>query len=306
VDGSAVHEGQATDTDSAPEAAAPLVARSRHATWWKLVVGVVFAVLGTLLLVKVIGGSSGPRTTTALSPTSATILSQVTHVPASTYNAVGVRSPSVPVVAPELLHGAGFLATRASSGRALPIVLFVGAEFNSFSAAERWPLIVALSRFGTFRTLYDVQSSSIDFAPNTPTFSFYGVSYRSPYLELRAYEVASDVLSHGGYRPLMVVPPRFANVERQLGRRASYPFVDVANVALAREAALSPITFVAVSRDQVAAALSDPSNPVTQSIVASANYLTATICLADGERPGAVCASRGVRAADAALRVDAR
>ncbi len=106
VDGSAVHEGQATDTGRAPEAVLLFVPRSRHATWWKLVVGVVFAVLGTLLFVKVIGGSSGPRTTTALSPTSATVLDEVTDVPSSTYDDVGVHSSTVPVVAPELLHGA--------------------------------------------------------------------------------------------------------------------------------------------------------------------------------------------------------
>jgi hypothetical protein len=301
-----VHEGQVTDTgEAAPSGPGPLhVPRSRHAVWWKLAVGVVFAILGTVLLVKVVGGSSGPRTTTALSPTSPTVLDEVTHVPVSVADEVGIRSVTVPVVAPTMIHGRR-LALRTTSGRTLPIVLFVGAEYNSFSAAERWPLIVALSRFGAFGALYDVASSSIDFAPNTPTFSFYGAEYVSRYLVLRAYEVASDVRAGAGYSRLMVVPSRFAVVERRLDPTSTYPFVDVGGVAVAREAALSPVTFAGVSRDQVAGALSNPTNPVTQSILASANYLTAAICLADAQRPTAVCRARGVLAADAALRIDA-
>jgi len=279
------------------------VPRARHAVWWKLAVGVVFAVLGTLLLVKVVGVGVGQRTVTALSPTPAAVLDEVTGIPLATYDEVGVRSPTVPVVAPVPLHDASALFVRDTAGRKLPLVLFVGAEYNAFSAAERWPLVAALSRFGRFTSLYDVESSSIDYAPNTPTFSFYDVDYHSDFLVLRAYEVAADVRRRGRYLPLMHVPARFTAVERHLDPTAVYPFVDVGNVAKVREAGLSPVTFVGLSRNQIAGALADPRNPVSRSIVASANYLTAAICLADGERPGAVCDSAGVRAADAAMGV---
>ncbi len=51
-------------------------------------------------------------------------------------------------------HGATHRAHRpaAADRRGKPEVLFVGAEFCPFCAAERWPLIVALSRFGHFST----------------------------------------------------------------------------------------------------------------------------------------------------------
>lgn len=287
------------------DAPAPVVPRAHHAVWWKLAIGVVFAVLGTVLLVKVIGGSSGPRTTTDLSQTSATVLGEVTRIPASIYNAVGVRSAIVPVQPPALLRGARLLAVHVS-GKTVPVVLFVGAEYNAFSAAERWPLIAALSRFGTFRSLYDVESSSIDFAPNTPTFSFFDVNYRSADLVFRPYEVATDVLGRSGYRLLMHPPGSVVAEERRLDPSGTLPFVDVANLAVARAVALSPVTFVGLSRDQVASGLSNPTNPVTKSIVASANYLTAVICAADGGHPGRVCGSRGVRAADAALGIATR
>lgn len=303
-----MHERELTDTGTGgpPAAPAPEVTRapSAHAAiWWRLVLGVLVAVLGTLLLVKVVGGSSGPRTTTDLTLTSPSVLAEVTGIPASVFDHVGVRSPAVPIVPPVVTHADDTLTARGAAGARVPVVLFIGTEFNPFSAAERWPLVAALSRFGTFTTLHDVDSSPTDFAPDTPTFSFYDVAYHSDYLALRAYEVASDVLGPSGYARLMRVPRAALIVERRLDPTATYPFVDVANRVVVRQVGLSPITFVGVSRDQVAGALADVTNPVTESIVASANYLTAAICLADAQRPAAVCHSRGVRVADAALRI---
>ena len=303
-----MHEPELMDTNatSDPTAPTPASARtpSRHvAIWWRLVLGVLVAIVGTVVLVKVIGSSSGPRTTTDLSLTSPSVLAAVTGIPASVYDRVGVRSPAVPVVAPVLTNATTTLTASAPNGGRVPVVLFVGTEYNPFSAAERWPLVAALSRFGTFTTLHDVESSSTDFAPNTPTFSFYDVAYSSHYLAFRAYEVATDVEGSDGYARLMRVPRPLLVEQRRLDPQATYPFVDVANEAVAKQVGLSPITFVGVSRDQIAGGLSDVTNPVTQAVVASANYLTAAICLADGQRPAAVCDSGGVRAADAALHV---
>jgi len=42
-------------------------------------------------------------------------------------------------------------------------------------------MIIALSRFGTFSGLSTTHSSTTDEYPGTPTFTFYGSSYRSKY-----------------------------------------------------------------------------------------------------------------------------
>ena len=55
------------------------------------------------------------------------------------------------------------------------------------------------------------------------------------------------------------------------------------------------------SQSAIAADLSQPHSLVGQAIVASANYLTAGICLATGQQPASVCASKGVRTAALAL-----
>lgn len=76
--------------------------------------------------------------------------------------------------------------------RGLPEVLYVGAEYCPYCAAERWALVVALSRFGTFQNLQLARSAADDVYPSTPTFSFYGATYQSPYLEFRAVELQSS------------------------------------------------------------------------------------------------------------------
>jgi hypothetical protein len=269
------------------------------ALWSWLALGVVVALLGTLLLVKVIGGSD--LTGASLVATSPQILHEVTGVPASVTDAVGVASPTVPVHPPTVVSRAPLLIARAPDGARLPEVLYVGTEFCSFCAAERWPLIVALSRFGTFDTLFNMQSSLVDYAPGTPTFTFRGTSYESTYVAFRPFEVQSDVLGPRGYNQLMRVPAAVRAVLARFDPTSTYPFVDVANRVVVRQADLSPETLAGLTRDEIAAGLSDPTSAVTQAILVAANELTASICHVDGKRPGTVCGSIGVRKADSLL-----
>jgi hypothetical protein len=270
--------------------------------WSWLALGVAFAILGTLLLVKVVGGADGPGGT-SLTVTSSTVFAEVTAVPMTVSDAVGVTSPAVPIVAPQPVRDMPLLTGRTRRGTRQPIVLFVGAEYCSFCAAERWPLIIALSRFGRFDTLYDVDSSAVDFAPSTPSFSFYGTRYSSTLVDFKAFEVATDVLGEHGYGHLMRVPHSMQKVMVGFDPTSVYPFVDVADRLVVLQTGFSPETLAGLSRDQVAAGLIDPTNPVTQAIIATANELTASICDADGEQPTTVCQASGTLAADQVLHL---
>src|SRR5262249_48840261 len=86
-----------------------------------------------------------------------------------------------------------------------PLVLYLGAEYCPFCAAERWAMVVALSRFGTFSGLTITHSSSTDTYPKTPTFSFHGASYTSTYLSFDGVETRGNELSGGQY-PVLDVP----------------------------------------------------------------------------------------------------
>jgi hypothetical protein len=278
--------------------------QNRHvALWTWLALGVIVAFVGTVVLVKVVGGSTAPVVPTNLTAVTPSVLQQITHIPVSVYDKVGVSSPVVPVTPPRVVRNLSALTFEAPDGNHLPGVLFWGAEFSPFAAAQRWPLIAALSRFGRFSTLYDMNSSPTDFAPSTPTFTFRTTSYKSDWVVFRSYEAQSDVRTPTGYQQLV----RLSGPDRALvaafDPTYAYPFVNVGNRLVVTEANLSPETFYGLTRDQVAGNLSDPTNPVTQAIVASANYLTAGICASDGESPAKVCDSSGVVAASEALQL---
>ena len=58
-----------------------------------------------------------------------------------------------------------------------------------------------------------------------------------------------------------------------------------------------------LSQSQIAGNLNTPASPLTQAVVTAANEITASICAVDGDRPDAVCASKGVEAADDVLKI---
>ncbi|HUZ55074.1 MAG TPA: DUF929 family protein, partial [Streptosporangiaceae bacterium] len=152
---------------------------------------VVLAVVVALIVVKSLGGSpakaSGP--TTASATVAAAVGRDIASVPAATLDkvAAGPTYPATGSVYPHAIRTirpAGAVLT--SNGK--PEVVYVGAEYCPFCAAERWALSVALSRFGTFSGLHLIHSSSTDTDPNTPTVSYYKATYTSKYVAFATTE----------------------------------------------------------------------------------------------------------------------
>jgi hypothetical protein len=52
--------------------------------------------------------------------------------------------------------------------KARPEIIFLGAEFCPYCATERWSIVMALSKFGTFSHLVGTTSSSTDVDPRSP------------------------------------------------------------------------------------------------------------------------------------------
>jgi hypothetical protein len=112
-------------------------------------------------------------------------------------------------------------------------IVFVSEESCPFCAAERWPLTVALSHFGTWSQLGITKSSATDAYPNTATLSFRAARYRSAELALRSTEL-TDNAGHPlqAQTPLDAkligtydVPP-YVNSADQSG---AVPFLDIGN-----------------------------------------------------------------------------
>src|SRR5580692_13161715 len=148
------------------------------------IVVVVALVLGIVLsLSGGNGGSSGSTAgNTAAAPTGSaltSVLGQLTSVPASTLDQVGAGTTAAN---PTTITGPAL----TSGGK--PEVLYIGAEYCPYCAAERWALAQALSRFGTLSNLHFIHSTSSDIYSNTSTLTFYGSSYTSKYISFHPVE----------------------------------------------------------------------------------------------------------------------
>jgi Domain of unknown function (DUF929) len=284
----------------------PLTRTARFA--WSAVVVILIGVIA--LLVYALTDVPVTLRVVHRTETSTDMLRSLASVPQSVFDQVGITAPSADLQPPRQLVGQPPLTATGK-----PEVLFIGTEYCPFCAAERWPLIVALSRFGTFERLYDMQSSTTSVFPAIESFSFFDVAYSSAYLSFTGVEVYSNVTaSDGAFGRIAELSP----AQQQLVDRFAtsgpvgvptvasldpYPFVDIGNSAVMTGSDFSPAVILRLSRPTIVGHLLDPKSPDGQAIVASANYLTASICQATGQQPTSVCSSRGVQVADRALDI---
>jgi Domain of unknown function (DUF929) len=276
-------------------------------------VAVVIVVVVVLVVVKVTGGSGSSTNAafTAVTPAPSSVVTKVTSIPDSVYNQVGVTS-SVQVTPPIPLSNQPILMLDGKPG-----VLYVGAEYCPYCAAERWALVSSLSRFGTFSNLKVTASSHTDVFPATNTFSFEGSTFTSQYVTFQTVEQVSNIPNgQGYYTPLDKItkaqqailnkyeqPPLDPNAQTgQFG----YPFVDIGNQAIVPGPSYSSGILAGLSHSDIANGLTDPSNPVTQAIVATSNYISASICASTKNQPTSVCQSPGVQAATKAMAASAK
>jgi hypothetical protein len=241
--------------------------------------------------------------TITLAPTS--VVTAISQIPKATSAAVGVASPNNPITPPSATGNAPLWESSTQGTGPRPVVFFYGAEFAPYAAAERWPLIVALSRFGTFGQLGLMQSSSSIAFSDTPTFTFWHVKYSSLWVDLQSVERYSSLNpTGGGYTELQTPTPRqAASVAVYDSSAKTFPLLDIANHYVQVGASFSPTVLDGLSQSQIADDLAYPASPVTQAVVASANEITAAICTVTGQRPTAVCNARGVLAANAKMKI---
>jgi hypothetical protein len=240
-----------------------------------------------------------------ISPAPGSVMTPLTDVPTAAASAVGVTSPDSPITPPSATGNTSLWQSPTNGAGARPVVFFYGAEFAPYAAAERWPVIVALSRFGTFGQLGLMQSSSSVAFSDTPTFTFWQAQYSSVWVDFQSVERYSTLNPTGiGFLPLETPTSRqAASVAVYDTSAGTFPLLDIANHYVLVGSSFSPSLLDGLSQSQIATDLAYPDNPVTQAILASANEITATICTVTGERPAAVCAAHGVAAADSKMKI---
>jgi len=272
-------------------------------------VGLVIVVVAVLVVVKVATGNSAGNTSyTPVTAAPASVVKDVTSIPASVYDKVGVNFPAAaqPVSPPIKLKNQPPLSIGGKS----PAMLYYGAEYCPYCAAERWGIVAALSRFGTWSNLKITASSHTDVYNTTHTFSFHGATFTSPYLTFATVEQYSNVpVSGGGYTVLenptkeeqKVINDGQQFIPGATPNQVGFPFINIGNVALISGATYNPGILAGLSWTDIAGGLNDPTNPVTQAVVGTANYISAAVCASTKNAPASVCTSPGVEAAAKSL-----
>ncbi|MEM3186210.1 MAG: DUF929 family protein [Conexivisphaerales archaeon] len=212
-------------------------------------------------------------------------------IPSSLYNTIS--SVSISTISGMSTKGVAALSILPSGTPLLtyngkPEVLYIGAEYCPFCAAERWGMVVALSKFGNFSNLSYMLSSPTDPAgSNVPTFTFYGSNYTSQYISFIPIEETNRYQNV----TLQTPTPEQQNLMYTYDPNGNIPFIDIANRYILVGAQFSPSLFQGLNWTQIASQLDNPDSSVAKAVDASANTIITAICSVDGGNPATVCSS---------------
>jgi hypothetical protein len=273
----------------------------------------VIVVVVAFVLVK-LNNNGGKAGSSNEGPTGAALTSltnEVTGVPQSVLDRVGGGSISTSAFIPSSKIASASASNQAYfsdvSGSPLtsggkPEVLYVGAEYCPFCGAQRWPMIVALSRFGTFTGLKTVHSSSTDYDPNTPTWTFYGSTYTSKYINFTSVEETTNERQGNSSNtsvPYVTLQTPTSAEEALLTKwdpgsgsgGGAIPFIDIGNkyVEVGNLPPYGPDMLKGKTWAQVGAAMTQPTSAIAQGADGSANYMTAGICKLTNNQPSTAC-----------------
>lgn len=269
------------------------------------VLGVLAIVLVFVIIKATQGGTaaSGSAQGKAL----AAVAAEATSVPAATLNKVGagvIGSSTFPnpLIKTGSSGGSGGGAKLTVGGK--PEVLYMGAEYCPFCATERWAIVVALSRFGTFSGLHFIHSDPNDNPASIPTLTFYKSSYSSKYVAFTAVEMQkidrtplqSPTPAQNAIISKYDAPPYVS-----VANKGAIPFMDFGGRWIISGASYSYTVLQGQSWSHIAAALHNPGSAIAQGADGTANYFTAAICSMTHNQPGSVCGSSVIKAIEAKI-----
>jgi thiol-disulfide isomerase/thioredoxin len=256
---------------------------------WVLPVAVVACIAVVIAAFLVIRWYMTPLPPKPLPPdTTQVVVTEITSLPVSEFDSVGQGTAN------NLIKPIAGSPLIGPSGK--PEVFYFGAEYCPYCAAERWPLIIALGRFGTWSNLKTTSSSSTDIYPNTPTFTFHGASYTSQYIDFAAVETTDR-----NQNPLESPTPQERDLVSKYDTANSIPFVDFGNRYAFSGAMYLPDVLNGEDWQTVANQLQQSNSKQALAIIGSANLITAAVCKITGNQPTAVCSSQTIQSLETKL-----
>jgi hypothetical protein len=267
--------------------ASNLAPRSRTRRYWLLSVMVVVGVITSVAILRFAGVGGGTNVVSEQpSPSAGKLdprlaLTRMASVPLSTL----VHAPTDGLLTSlQTVDGSSLTANNK------PELLFISTEPCPSCAAERWPLYVALSKFGTFT----VQPDPVDSAGqgnSVPTLSFSGATYESPYLSFVSVGNIATTSSATSDRPHQTLNPAEQTLWYSVNG-GSVPFLAFGGTHVIPIAQYSYEPLQGISFYAVASEIGRNSTTIGADIDASAGQLIESICtsLSDNQ-PAAVCSS---------------
>ncbi len=270
-----------------------------------IVVVLIVGIIGVFVLISHLQNQPAQAPTL----TSSQVFNAVTHVDPTILESVGTGGVKSPF---QIMKSSGSTPLTPLVGpTGKPEMLYIGAEYCPYCAAQRWAMVVALSRFGTFSQLYQITSSSSDIFPNTPTFSFYSGLYKTPlytsqYIDFVAVETLGNTLNSSGTYPTL---QQLTSEQQQLfatydappyidaAHAESIPFIDVGNkyVAIGLGSGFSSQDLQGMQWSDIANSLASSSTTVSQHILGTANYITSALCPSTNQQPASVCSASAIQ-----------
>ena len=264
-------------SSSARVQAASNAGSSGNKAW---IIGLVAIVVVGVVVIAAIAtsnnGGSGDNITGRKAASTA-LVTKVTSVPTSVITSVG--------------DGATLGLPKPINGKPItvdgkPGVLYIGAEFCPYCATERWAMVNALGRFGTFSGL-KITNSSVEATepdPGTKTLSFYGSNYTSDYIHFTGVETEDNS------KKVLEKPTAAQDaIEAAVNSGGSIPFIYFNGEYMISGATYDVGVLQGKTWDQIAAAMNDPSSAVAKGVIGAANGITAAICLTTKNKPANVC-----------------
>lgn len=265
--------------------------RLRRLPRWRTLLVLVVA---ALVVVGVLAGlrhgpaaspSASSQPTATKSQDNRTLLDAIAHVDPKVVAAVGAGGLGNSLV--QVKNAPGMMGPSRH-----PQVVFLATEGCGLCAAQRWSMVVALSRFGTVKDVMLAISSVKEATGPLATFSFRKLQYSSRYVDLVAVETV-DANGH----PLATLSPGDQQVVDTYdappyvpeSSRGAVPWLDVANRYLMSGSGYSAAVLENLTWTQIAEKLGNAQDPVAKAVLGNANWITAAICRVTGMNPASVC-----------------
>ena len=241
-----------------------------------VIIIVIGSVIGGAIILSRPPNSTNTTVTGILgSPINYTLYQNLTNVSYSTLSAVGTGASDV--TAPSSISSSPL--TNGSK----PEILYIGAEFCPYCAAERWALVVALSKFGNFTGLEYMQSAPSD--GNIATLTFLHATYSSKYISFVTIE--NEDRNHS---TLQVPDGQQQTIWQDLsGSQLSFPTIDFGGQYSLTTSQFNFQDLNNLNWTQIGSQLNNPSTAVAKEIDGAANYIISVVCALTNKSPSNVC-----------------